>query len=137
VVWALLDAGAAEVSVWNRTAARAEELAAGLGARAVSTPESADMVVNATSVGLHEGDALDALPLASLDVPAVAVELVYRGSGAPTPFAEWARSGGARVVDGLEVLVRQGALSFARWTGQEPPLDVMRRAARGEISPAT
>jgi len=28
--------------------------------------------------------------------------------------------------------VRQGALSFARWTGIEPPLDVMRRAARGE-----
>jgi shikimate dehydrogenase len=123
--------------VWNRTAGRAEELAAGLGARAAARPESADIVVNATSVGLHEGDVLDALPLTGLEAPAVAIELVYRGDGAPTPFAEWARSGGARVVDGLEVLVRQGALSFARWTGQEPPLDAMRRAARGEISPAT
>jgi shikimate dehydrogenase len=37
-------------------------------------------------------------------------------------------------VDGIEILVRQGALSFARWTGLEPPLDVMRAAARGEIS---
>jgi shikimate dehydrogenase len=38
------------------------------------------------------------------------------------------------VVDGLEVLVRQGALSFTRWTGCEAPLDAMRRGARGEIS---
>jgi shikimate dehydrogenase len=51
--------------------------------------------------------------------------------GSETPFANWAREGGARVVDGLEVLVRQGALSFQRWTGLEPPLDLMREAARG------
>jgi shikimate dehydrogenase len=79
--------------------------------------------VNATSVGLHDGT----LPLEGLERPDVAVELVY---GAETPFAGWALSGGARVVDGIEVLVHQGALSFTRWTGHEPPLDVMRRAAR-------
>jgi shikimate dehydrogenase len=39
------------------------------------------------------------------------------------------------VVEGLEVLVRQGALSFRLWTGREPPLEVMRAAAREEISP--
>jgi shikimate 5-dehydrogenase len=39
------------------------------------------------------------------------------------------------VVEGLEVLVRQGALSFREWTGHDPPLEVMRRAARGETSP--
>jgi shikimate dehydrogenase len=38
------------------------------------------------------------------------------------------------VVDGVEVLVRQGALSFTRWTGIEPPLEAMRAAARSEIS---
>jgi len=124
VVWALVEAGAAEVSVWNRTPERAQELASAFGARAVARPEPAEIVVNATSVGLHEG----ALPLDELASPSVAVELVY---GSETPFANWARDGGARVVDGLEVLVRQGALSFARWTGIEPPLDVMRRAARG------
>ena len=37
--------------------------------------------------------------------------------------------GGARFVSGLEVLVRQGALSLRRWTGLDPPLDVMRDAA--------
>jgi shikimate dehydrogenase len=124
VVWALVEAGAAEVSIWNRTPERAEELAAALGARAVAHPEPAEIAVNATSVGLHEG----VLPLEDLDRPAVAVELVY---GSETPFEIWARDGGARVVDGLEVLVRQGGLSFQRWTGIEPPLDVMRRAARG------
>ncbi|HEY0633182.1 MAG TPA: shikimate dehydrogenase, partial [Thermoleophilaceae bacterium] len=110
VVWALVEAGASEVSIWNRTAERAEELAAAFGARAVSRPKDADIVVNATSVGLHDG----ALPLEDLDGPQVAVDLVY---GVETAFAGWARASGARFVDGLEILVRQGALSFERWTG--------------------
>ena len=42
----------------------------------------------------------------------------------------WAEAGGAELVSGLEVLVRQGALSFERWTGRSAPLDAMRRAAR-------
>jgi shikimate dehydrogenase len=54
------------------------------------------------------------------------VELVY--GDAPTPLARWADERGARLVDGLEVLVRQGARSLAVWTGREAPLDVMRRA---------
>jgi shikimate dehydrogenase len=124
VVYALVDAGAAEVSIWNRTQERAQELADEFGA--VPKLQSADIVVNATSVGLHEGT----LPLDTLDAPATAVELVY---GSDTPFTAWARANGARLVDGLEILVRQGALSFARWTGMEPPLDTMRRAAKGEI----
>jgi shikimate dehydrogenase len=124
VVWALVEAGASEVSIWNRTPERAEELAAAFGARAVSRPKDADIVVNATSVGLHEG----ALPLDDLDGPQVAVDLVY---GLETAFAVWARAAGARFVDGIEILVRQGALSFERWTGIEPPLDVMRQAAGG------
>jgi shikimate dehydrogenase len=135
VVWALREAGAAEVSVWNRTPERADELASALEARAVHRPEPADLVVNATSVGLRDTDSIAGLPLAGLAAPAVAVELVYRGDGSETPFAGWARSAGARVVDGVEVLVRQGALSFERWTGLEPPLEAMRAAARGEISP--
>jgi len=59
-------------------------------------------------------------------------DFAYRADGSPTPLAETALAAGLPVVDGLELLVRQGALSFARWTGIEPPLDVMRRAARGE-----
>jgi shikimate dehydrogenase len=128
VVWALQDAGAADVAVWNRTPERAHEL----GARAVERPEPADIVVNATSVGLHDDDA-SSLPLDAIGVPALACDLVYRGDGTATPFVSWASRAGARVVEGLDVLLRQGALSFEIWTGREAPLDAMRK----EISPHT
>jgi shikimate dehydrogenase len=132
VVFALLGAGAAEVSVWNRTPERARQMAADLGARFVEHGEQADIVVNATSAGLHDDD-LSALPLDDLGSPGVACDIVYRGGG-PTPFAEWGTRRGARVVEGIEMLVQQGALSFRIWTGREAPIDVMRTAARKEIS---
>jgi shikimate dehydrogenase len=56
------------------------------------------------------------------------VDLVY--GSAPTALVIAARNAGVRVVDGLEVLVRQGARSFERWTGRAAPLDVFRAAAR-------
>jgi shikimate dehydrogenase len=125
--WALREAGA-HVRVWNRTPERARALADELGLESVEAPVAADLLVNATSVGLREGDAIEDLPLASIEAPQVAVELVYGDH--ETPFAAWAQAGAAELVDGLEVLVRQGALSFERWTGQHPPIDVMRKAAR-------
>jgi shikimate dehydrogenase len=132
-VWALRQAGAAEVAVWNRTPGRARTLAEDLDARAVERPYSADLLVNATSVGLGadaaEADVLAALGLADADPPAMVVDLVY-GKGS-TALSAWAERGGAAVVDGLEVLVRQGALSLRGWTGQDAPLGVMRAAARG------
>jgi shikimate dehydrogenase len=127
-VWALREGGAADVAIWNRTPERARALANELGARAVERPEPADILVNATSVGLHGDDTLEALPLAGLEPPEVVVELVYGGH--KTPVQAWAEAAGAHVVDGLEVLVRQGADSFRIWTGQEAPLEVMRTAAR-------
>jgi shikimate dehydrogenase len=133
VVWALLEEGAAEVAVWNRTPERARELAARLGATAVAEPREADLLVNATAVGLDPGttdaDLTDALPLAAVDPPPLVVDLVY--GEAPTALERWAARGGARVVDGLEVLVRQGARSLERWTGLPAPVETMRRAARG------
>jgi shikimate dehydrogenase len=124
--WALREAGA-DVAVWNRTPERAAELAGDLGVEHVAQPGSADMLVNATAVGLGGGDSLADLPLMGLDPPPLVVDLVY-GDG-QTPVAAWAQRGGARVVEGLEVLVRQGARSLQRWTGREAPLEVMRRAA--------
>jgi shikimate dehydrogenase len=125
--WALREAGA-EVSVWNRTPERAAALARELGVTEVEAPVTADLVVNATAVGLHPDDAIEELPLAWLDPPELAVELVYGEH--ETPFAAWAQATGAQLVDGLEVLVRQGALTLEHWTGREAPLEVMRRAAR-------
>jgi shikimate dehydrogenase len=129
-VWALKSAGAADVAVWNRTPERARALAAELGARAVATAGRADIVINATSVGLHDpDDTFKALPLGAdeLDAGSLVVDMVYRAG--ETRFLEAARTRGARVVDGLEILVRQGAASFERWTGLEAPREAMRAAA--------
>lgn len=129
-VWALGSAGA-DVEVWNRTPGRAAALAAELGAREVERPGPADVLVNATSVGLEAGQSeesvLSALGLEGSPPPLV-VDLVYGAE--PTALIRWAERAGARTIDGLEVLVRQGARSLALWTGSDPPLEVMRKAAR-------
>ena len=136
--WALREAGAARVTVWNRTRERAEALARELEVAAAPRLEPPDLLVNATSVGLDpavgEQDALAALGLDGTDPPGLVVDLVYTQDGSETPVAAWASRGGAEVIDGLEVLVRQGALSFSLWTGLRAPLDAMRSAARSERS---
>jgi shikimate dehydrogenase len=132
-VWALQDAGAAEVSVWNRTPERASTLAQDLGARAVARPLAADLLVNCTSVGLQrsasEAEALNQLQMTADHVGryAYVIDLVY-GDG-PTPLLAAAQAHGAATVGGLEVLVAQGALSFEHWTGRAAPRDAMRRGA--------
>lgn len=139
IVWALREAGAREVSVWNRTPERAAALALDLGVRAAAAPEAADLLVNCTSVGLEPGAASlkqSATEAQGLNLPAVAfdqvgnyarvVDLVY--SSSPTPLLAAAQSHGVRTVAGLEILLAQGALSFELWTGVRPPLEVMRRA---------
>jgi shikimate dehydrogenase len=126
--WVLRTAGA-QVSVWNRTPERAAELAQALGVRGVETPEPAEILVNCTSVGLYDGDdPFKALPIEADEMSAgsLVVDLVYRAGG--TQLLEVARMRGARVVDGLEVLVAQGAASFERWTGMEAPREAMRAA---------
>jgi shikimate dehydrogenase len=125
--WAMKEAGA-DVFVWNRTPERAEELAEDLGVAATEAPTEVDIVVNATSVGLEPGAMLEDLPLGWIEPPQVAVELVYGDH--EKPFQTWAEASGCELVDGLEVLIRQGALSFERWTAQEAPIEVMRGAAR-------
>jgi shikimate dehydrogenase len=130
IVFALAEAGAARVSVWNRTPERAAALAADLGAEAAYRPEPADLLVNCTSVGLADGEFKE-LPLDAdaLGTYATVADLVYRAGG--TGLVAEARRRGCTVVDGLEVLVRQGALSFEAWTGLPAPVDAMRDAARG------
>jgi shikimate dehydrogenase len=130
--YALREAGAARVAVWNRTPQRARTLAADLDVDAVDRPIAADLLVHCTSVGLHDGE-FKQLPVDAdaLGTYATVADLVYRAGG--TGLVAQARSRGCTVVDGLEVLVRQGALSFEAWTGREAPLDVMRDTARGAI----
>jgi len=150
-VWALREAGAREVSVWNRTPERADALARELGARAVSEPARAELLVNCTAVGLErsesprpateigversasEPEGLNQLGLTFDQVGeySYVVDMVYRSGD--TQLLAAAREHGARTLDGLEILVAQGALSFELWTGRAAPLEVMRRAARDPL----
>jgi shikimate dehydrogenase len=130
VAYGLREAGARQVMVWNRTPERAAALAADLGVDAAHRPRPADLLVNCTSVGLADGEFKD-LPIDAdaLGTYATVADLVYRAGG--TGLVAQARRRGCAVVDGLEVLVRQGALSFEAWTGLAAPVDAMRDAARG------
>jgi shikimate dehydrogenase len=143
-IWALNAAGA-EVSVWNRTGRRAEAVQLELGARSVRIEVIQDdrddaelridqagfaLIVNTTTVGLHGEDPFAQLPLRRDGfVPGQTVlDMVY--GNAPSTLLAAAAAAGAEVVDGLEVLVQQGALSLSLWTGREAPVGVMRAAAR-------
>lgn len=132
VLWALLGAGA-ETDVWNRTESRAVELTGSLGGNVVRAPEVSeyDLIVNASAAGLGGSGGLEELPIdpAGFNARQIVVDMVYGDE--PSTLLTAAEAKGARTVDGLEILVRQGALSLASWTGREPSLDVMRAAARG------
>jgi shikimate dehydrogenase len=130
-IWALLDAGAAEVRVWNRTPERAQRLCAQLGCTAVNRAEPADLLVNCTPIGLQAPEStFEALAVAAdgLDRYRCVVDLVY--ADAETPLARAARARAIPVVDGLALLVGQGALSFERFTGRAAPVEAMRAAVR-------
>ena len=131
-VWALRDAGAAEVRVWNRTPERAQRICAELGGTAVTAAAPADLLVNCTSSGLDASElSFKSLPLGADDVSGYScvVDLPYnRGMDTPLVTAALART--IPVLDGLEILVGQGALSFERFTARAAPVDVMRAAAR-------
>jgi len=131
VAVALADAGAASVAVAARREEGAERLvdflqALSLAAESASWPpdaRGATLVVNATPVR-------DEI-LVDLGAKPAVVDLAYRADGRDTALVAAARAAGCDpVVDGLEVLVRQGAASFERWTGLEAPTDVMRAALR-------
>lgn len=146
VVYALAGAGCT-VAICNRTAQRAVQLAHDmqeLGFPSPVTPvpgttsledldlASYDLLVNATSVGMwpHEGASPwpEALPLPS---HWTVFDLVYNPR--ETRLLAQAREGGAKLVGGLGMLFHQGALAFELWTGQSPPLDVMRAAAEAAL----
>jgi shikimate dehydrogenase len=137
--FALAGAGAAQILVVNRTLERAEELAADVLAaserddlrlHALAADDDAlaealagaTLLVNATRARWRG----DETPLAAALIPprALVFDMVYR----PTRLLADAAARGARTLDGADMLVRQAALAFERWTGRQPPLAVMRAA---------
>lgn len=138
-VYSLAKEGAS-VTVANRTPGKAADLAAYMRAFGdvfgtsldglAEKVKVADIIVNTTPVGMGWEDR----PLVTrdmLDRTQTVFDLVYRPP--ETGLLKEAKAAGARCVDGLSMLARQGARSFEIWTGAKPPLDVMERSARDAL----
>lgn len=128
-VWALIGARASEVRVWNRSLGRAQTLAAELGAKAVRNVEPADLLVNCTPAGMEGTDGFKQLPLNADEISMFKCVVDFAYAPVDTPLVAAAKTLGVPVLDGVELLVAQGALSFERFTGSPAPLGVMTRAA--------
>jgi shikimate dehydrogenase len=148
VVLALAGRGAAaEVVVAGRTPARVAAAAALAGAAGragtVAGAGAADLVVNATPVGMagtgpagpDPGSGAPRMPVdpALLRPGQVVVDLVYEPL--ETPLLAAARGAGATAVGGLGMLVHQAAHAFRRWTGEDPPTAAMTAAAHAASAP--
>lgn len=93
--------------------------------------EGIDLLINATSLGLHAGDGLPLSPEAMLRIP-LFYDIIYAKQ--PTPFLQFAKKQGAKFSDGLGMLLHQGALALETWfDGQEPPIAVMEKALKEGI----
>jgi shikimate dehydrogenase len=90
-----------------------------------------DLIVNATSLGMKPGDA-KLLPAESIEARHLVFDMVYRADG-ETPLLADAKKAGAKVVDGLTLLLHQGAISFEHWFPGPAPLEVMREGLRKAV----
>ncbi len=127
------------VVIANRTAQRGQKLAEEVGCRvadwAARHTINCDMLVNATSVGMHPN--VDESPVhhSMLRENMVIFDTVYTPE--TTLLVKEARSRSCHVLTGVEMFVRQAALQFKLFTGQEAPLDLMRRVVKRALSPVT
>jgi len=131
----LLDAGIRSLTILNRTEARAAAIATTLNDERITTSPltrfaeqatGADLLVNATSIGWFDAS----FPIVPeqfeiLANDSIAYDLTYRD----TPFLGMARDAGLVTIDGLAMLVHQGAKAFEIWTGQPAPVDLMWQCA--------
>ena len=140
---ALLNAGCPQLIIANRTHARSERLAADLQkrfvaaeVRAVPMSDAADaaqqsgLLVNATSLGMHEGDE-PLLPSRCFGPEQIVYDIVYRPLN--TPFLQDARAAGATTIGGLDMLLGQGAAAFMIWTDLAFPLEAVRPALEARL----
>jgi len=139
---------ARELIILNRTSEktnqRAETLSSRFGKKVAGerlTPkitqkelENADILINATSVGMHP-QADQSLVAPQWLKPNLAVmDIVY--NPLETKLAKDAKAAGAQIISGVEMLIYQGAASFEIWTGHKAPVEVMRKAALNQLSAA-
>ncbi|MEM3050827.1 MAG: shikimate dehydrogenase [Candidatus Bathyarchaeia archaeon] len=137
-----------ELVILNRAAEKAAELAAALnrvfGKKIVGgalSPhavqqnlQDADILVNATSVGMHPNVNQSLVQPQWLRPDLAVMDIVY--NPVETKLAKDAKVAGAKVISGVEMLIHQGAASFEIWTGCPAPVEVMRQAALSQLSRA-
>ena len=140
-------AGAASITVINRTEAHGTELAALISEQTpaegmylpwqgdVKIPEGTDIVIQATCVGLHpNGGEMPAVDLSTIREGMVVADVVF--NPVMPRFLQEAQARGAKVVTGIGMLVQQGALNFTLWTGKEAPVQVMYDTLEREFGEA-
>ena len=135
-----------ELKILNRTAQKAKDLAEvlrkkfgksidgnSLSAKTIRKElEDADIVVNATSVGMHPNDDQSLIDPSWLRPSLCVMDIVY--NPVETKLAKDAKSIGIKVVSGVEMLVYQGAVSFEIWTDRSAPIKVMKQAILSRLS---
>ncbi len=142
VIYAMLECGVCHITIANRSAESAAKLIADFGqifplaeltqvkldvTTLVEAVHNSDLLVNTTPLGCYPHDAESIWQMdAPIPKTCVVSDLVYRPLA--TKLLLQARASGAMAVDGLEMLLHQGAAAFKAWTGQDAPLDVMRIA---------
>ena len=147
VIVAMKNAGVKDITVINRTENKAKHFESFsdsnfnvsiLSADLVTSDhsaffENADIIINATSLGMSKGgnELLSPIPQELLYSSQVVFDLVYTPER--TPLLKMAESTGAQCIGGLAMLIFQGAAAFRLWTDKNPPLEVMFRAAKKEL----
>ncbi len=132
-------AGAQKITIVNRNAKRGQELVDLLNQntpvqaelvvwkRAFAVPAETEVLANATSIGLYpQVDQKPDLDYSSIHSDLLVCDVIPNPPH--TAFLKEVEARGARTLDGLGMLVNQGAIAFQMWTGQEAPLEVMRAA---------
>jgi len=146
IVYALLSHGCKHIVILNRTKIKALKLASSfqssfpgaiieaddLTRDAIMRAMPRDLIINATSLGLKESEAeMPWFDNIAFRPDQVAYDIIYNPK--ITAFLRFAAAGKAKIINGLGMLVHQGALSFTIWTGQTPPIAAMKEAASSAL----
>ncbi len=137
-------AGAAKITIINRSVERGSELAAMVHVRAkvkteflhwtsdLAIPEGTDILVQCTNIGLFpDVEGCPSINFETVTSDMVCCDVVFNKPN--TPFLQKCAERGAKTIDGLGMLVNQAALNFKMWTGEDAPIDVMTKALQREF----
>jgi shikimate dehydrogenase len=131
-------AGAAKITIVNRSPERGQELAALISDKLkvpsqfvrwegnYEVPPETEVLINATSIGLGDEDARLPLAVKTLEPDMVVADVIFNPRD--TRLLREARERGCQTIDGLGMLVNQAVIGFKIWTGVDPSADVMRDA---------